>query len=145
MTKTQSANLLKLTPFQTWILADRPEDCLEQNLEEYYSELSTEKASNIVGSVTAMLRTRYHNPTDKGKEHLGYLASTIDVDQLTEHQRYVLEDMYSGSTICAQVWHLRDDPDPRERLIYAHCNRSIHILCRKFEAAGLDASFIPDA
>ena len=131
---------IKLTPFQTWLLADRPEDCLEENLREQNPELSEEKLRLVVWSVTRLFR--YSRDTSKG--HLGYLASTIDVYALSRHQRDVLEDCFSGSTVCCQVAHLHDNPDPKERALYWHAVRSVHCIADKFRKAGLESRFIPD-
>ena len=130
---------IKLTAFQTWLLADRPEDCLEQNLSEQNPELSEEQVEELVYSVTRLFRHR------KGKGHQGYVASTIDVYTLSLHQRAVLEDCFSGSTVCGRVAHLWDDPDPKERALYQSAVRSVHCIADKFRKAGLESSFIPDA
>ena len=130
---------IKLTPFQTWLLADRPEDCLAENLSQQNPELSDEQVWELVGSVTSLFRYK------EGKGHLGYVASTIDVYTLSLLQRDVLQDCFSGSTVCGQVVHLSDDPDPKERAIYWSANRAVHIIARKFAEVGLESSFIPDA
>lgn len=130
---------IKLTPFQTWLLADRPEDCLAENLSQQNPELSDEQVWELVGSVTSLFRYK------EGKGHLGYVASTIDVYTLSLLQRDVLQDCFSGSTVCGQVVHLSDDPDPKERAIYWSANRAVHIISRKFAEVGLESSFIPDA
>ena len=130
---------IKLTPFQTWLLADRPEDCLEENLSQQNPELSYEQVSELVGSVTSLFRHK------SGKGHLGYVASTIDVYTLSLLQRSVLQDCFSGSTVCGQVFDLHDAEDPKERAIYWSANRAVHIIARKFAEVGLESSFIPDA
>lgn len=129
---------LKLSATQNRILADRPDDCLEENLREQNPELSEEQVRELVGSVTGLFRYK------SGKGHLDYVASTIDVYTLSLLQRSVLEDCFSGSTVCGQVAHLFDDPDPKERLVYANAKRSIHTIARKFREVGLHVSFIPD-
>ena len=130
---------IKLTPFQTWLLADRPEDCLVENLREQLPSLSEELAWDLVGSVTRLFRYK------SGKGHQGYVASTIDTYMLTIHQRGILEDCFSGSTVCGQVAHLSDDPDPKERAIYWSAHRAVHIIAEKFRKVGLESRFIPDA
>ena len=129
---------IKLTPFQTWLLADRPEDCLEQNLSEQNPELTEEQVQNEVWAVQRLFRHA------RGRGHHGYLASTIDTYRLSRHQRSVLEDCFSGSTVCGQVAHLWDDPDPKERALYQSAVRSVHCIADKFRKAGLESSFIPD-
>ena len=150
-------NLLKLSAYQTWILADRPEDCLEENLRHACQDgqfplMSEEEIAEHVGSVTGLFKLQVY--TQKKGTHPGfrtcwnqshfYAPTTIDVDGLTDIQRYVLEDAFSGSTFCGQVAHLFDHPDPKERLRYANAKRSMHIIGRKFRECGLQGDFIPD-
>lgn len=135
---------LKLSPFQTFVLADRPEDCLEENLREqvkdgYLPHLTEKQISSEVNALKDLFRY------SSGKGYEGYLASTIDTYTLTVHQRAVLEDCFSGSTICGRVSHLWDSPDAKERALYYSSKRSIHIIARKFDAVGLESTFIPDA
>ena len=129
---------IKLSPFQTWLLADRPEECLEENLREQNPELSEELVRALVGSVTGLFRYK------SGKGHLGYVASTIDTYRLTIHQRAILEDVFSGSTVCGQVSHLWDSPFATERALCQSAKRSVHIIADKFRRVGLESSFIPD-
>ena len=136
--------LLKLSPFQTFVLADRPEECLEENLREqvkdgYLPHLTEKQISSEVNALKGLFRY------SSGKGYEGYLASTIDTYTLTVHQRAVLEDCFSGSTICGRVSHLWDSPDAKERALYYSSNRSIHIIARKFDEVGLESTFIPDA
>jgi len=134
---------LKLSPFQTFVLADRPDDCLEENLGNRVEggdvpHLTEEQISSEVNAVKALFRY------SKGKGYCGYLASTIDTYKLTIHQRYILEDCFSGSTICGQVSDLMDSDDAKERAAYFSSKRAIHIIARKFSEVGLESSFIPD-
>jgi len=79
-----------------------------------------------------------------GKGYSGYLASTIDTYKLTIHQRYILEDCFSGSTVCGSVAHLMDSDCAKERALYFSAKRAVHIIARKFSEVGLESSFIPD-
>lgn len=131
---------LKLTAYQTCLLADRPEDCLEENLREQNPELNREQSWGVVNSVTRLFRIS-DDPRING---YSYLASTIDTYTLSLLQRSVLEDCFSGSTVCGQVSHLWDSPFATERALYQSAKRSVHIIADKFRRVGLESSFIPD-
>ena len=109
--------------------------------------MTDDEISEQVGSVTGLFQMKpkaFSGLPSTWKPAEQYHPTTIDVDGLTDIQRYVLEDAFSGSTVCGQVAHLVDDPDPKERLIYANAKRSMHIIGRKFRECGLQGDFIPD-
>ena len=134
---------LKLSPFQAFVLADRPDDCLWEHLREAVEDgdlphLTEDQIISAVESVKALFRY------SDGKGYCGYLASTIDTYKLTIHQRYILEDCFSGSTVCGSVAHLMDSDDAKERALHFSAKRAVHIIARKFSEVGLESSFIPD-
>lgn len=135
------SRFLKLSPFQTFVLADRPDDCLEENLWNavHYGDvpiLTDEQVRSEVGAVKGLFRR------SSGKGYCGYLTSTIDTYKLTIHQRTILEDCFSGSTICGRI---AEPSNPSEAAAYRNAVRSMHIIARKFAEVGLNSSHIPDA
>ena len=125
-------NILKLSPYQASILADRPEDCVEQSLFDQVVPLTKEEEQSIrqaVARLTELLGETY----TPGK--ITYRPRPIDVDLLTDFERAALLDCWEGSTIdrMEDEWH--DDP-----LAVSRLKRSMVALHGKLQAAGFNPS-----
>ena len=128
---------LKLSGYQASILEDRPDCCIVEALENLVKDgvlkLSDEEIESEIASVKAMFKC-----DAKGQ----IKPVTIDTYRLTLAQRRVLEDCFSGSTVCGQM---AEPLNPSEAAAYRNAVRSMHIIARKFSEVGLNSSFIPDA
>ena len=128
-------NILKLSPYQASILADRPEDCVEQSLSDQVGTdgvpLTDEQQQSIRQAVARLpeLLGETYTPTK-----IIYKPRPIDVDLLTVVERAALLDCYDGSTIDRMVdeW---DDP-----LAVSRLRRSMVALHGKLQAVGFNPS-----
>ena len=129
-------NILKLSPYQASILADRPEDCVEQSLSDQVGTdgvpLTDEQQQSIRQAVARLPELLGETYTST---EIIYKPRPIDVDLLTWFERAALQDCYEGSTIdrMADEWH--DDP-----LAVSRLRRSMVALHDKLQAAGFNPS-----
>lgn len=137
---------IDLTAFQTFALADRPEDCIEESLKEEINAkrlpfINIEEFKTEIESAKKLFKMN-----EKQKQnYAGYIKSRIDVYKLTKHQRFVLTDCLCASTICAQVSHLSESPFPEEQRIYSNAKKTLRLIQKKFAETGLVVDWIPDA
>ena len=129
-------NILKLSPYQASILADRPECCIEQSLTDQVGTdgvpLTKEEEQSIRQAVARqpeLLGETY------GPGEITYKPRPIDVDLLTDIERAALLDCYEGSTIdrMEDEWH--DEP-----LAVSRLRRSKVSLHGKLQAVGFNPS-----
>ena len=125
-------NILKLSPYQASILADRPEECVEQCLFDQVVPLTKEEEQSIRQAV-ARLPELLGETYTPGK--ITYRPRPIDVDLLTDIERAALLDCWEGSTIdrMEDEWH--DDP-----LAVSRLKRSMVALHGKLQAVGFNPS-----
>ena len=128
-------NVLKLTPYQASILADRPECCVEQCLTDTVGndgEPLTEQQQQSIRQAVARLPELLGETYTPGK--VTYKPRPIDVDLLTVIERAALLDCWEGSTIDRMVdeW---DDP-----LAVSRLRRSMVALHDKLQAVGFNPS-----
>ena len=129
-------NILKLSPYQASILADRPECCVEQSLTDQVGTdgvpLTEEQQQSIRQAVARLpeLLGETYTPTK-----IIYKPRPIDVDLLTVIERAALLDCWEGSTIdrMTDEWH--DDP-----LAVSRLKRSLVALHGKLQAVGFNPS-----
>ena len=129
-------NILKLSPYQASILADRPECCVEQSLTDLVGTdgvpLTDEQQQSIRQAVARLpeLLGETYTPTK-----IIYKPRPIDVDLLTVVERAALLDCWEGSTIdrMEDEWH--DDP-----LAVSRLRRSMFALRGKLQAVGFNPS-----
>ena len=110
-------NVLKLTPYQASILADRPECCVEQCLTDMVGndgEPLTEQQQQSISQAVARLPELLGETYTPGK--VTYKPRPIDVDLLTVIERAALLDCWEGSTIDRMVDEWIDDPLAVSRL-----------------------------
>lgn len=129
-------NILKLTPYQASILADRPEECVEQCLTDTIGkdgEPLTEQQQQSISRAVARLPELLGETYTPGK--ITYRPRPIDVDLLTDIERAALLDCWEGSTIdrMEDEWH--DDP-----LAVSRLRRSMVALHGKLQAVGFNPS-----
>ena len=129
-------NILKLTPYQASILADRPECCVEQSLTDQVGTDGvplTEEEEQSIRQAVARLPELLGETYEPGKTV--YKPRPIDVDLLTWIERAALQDCYEGSTIdrMEDEWH--DDP-----LAVSRLRRSMFALRGKLQAVGFNPS-----
>ena len=128
-------NILKLSPYQASILADRPEECVEQSLIDQVDqpgEPAPEAAHQAIRQAVARLPELLGETYGPGKTV--YKPRPIDVDLLTVVERAALLDCWEGSTIDRMVdeW---DDP-----LAVSRLRRSMVALPDKLHAVGFNPS-----
>ena len=129
-------NILKLSPYQASILADRPECCVEQSLTDQVGTdgvpLTEEQQQSIRQAVARLPELLGETYTST---EIIYKPRPIDVDLLTAVERAALLDCYEGSTIdrMEDEWH--DDP-----LAVSRLRRSMVALHDKLQAAGFNPS-----
>ena len=128
-------NILKLSPYQASILADRPECCVEQSLTDQVGTDGvplTEEEEQSIRQAVARLPELLGETYEPGKTV--YKPRPIDVDLLTWIERAALQDCYEGSTIDRMVdeW---DDP-----LAVSRLRRSMFALRGKLQAVGFNPS-----
>ena len=125
-------NILKLTPYQASILADRPDDCIEQCLFDQVVPLTEEEEQSIRQAVARLPELLGETYT---QGEITYRPRPIDVDLLTDFERAALLDCWEGSTIdrMEDEWH--DDP-----LAVSRLKRSMVALHGKLQAAGFNPS-----
>ena len=129
-------NILKLTPYQASILADRPEDCVEQSLSDQVGTdgvpLTDEQQQSIRQAVARLpeLLGETYEPSKTV-----YRPRPIDVDLLTKIERAALMDCWEGSTIDRMVDEWIDDP-----LAVSRLKRSMVALHGKLQAVGFTPS-----
>jgi len=128
-------NILKLSPYQASILADRPECCVEQCLTDTVGndgEPLTEQQQQSIRQAVARLPELLGETYTPGK--VTYKPRPIDVDLLTVIERAALLDCWEGSTIDRMVdeW---DDP-----LAVSRLRRSMVALHDKLQAVGFNPS-----
>ena len=129
-------NVLKLTPYQASILADRPEDCVEQSLSDQVGTDGvplTDEQQQSIRQAVARLPELLGETYEPGKTV--YRPRPIDVDLLTNIERAALLDCWEGSTIdrMEDEWH--DDP-----LAVSRLRRSMVALHDKLQAVGFNPS-----
>ena len=129
-------NILKLSPYQASILADRPEECVEQCLTDTIGndgEPLTEQQQQSISRAVARLPELLGETYTPGK--ITYRPRPIDVDLLTDIERAALLDCWEGSTIdrMEDEWH--DDP-----LAVSRLRRSMVALHGKLQAVGFNPS-----
>ena len=129
-------NILKLTPYQASILADRPEECVEQCLTDTIGkdgEPLTEQQQQSISRAVARLPELLGETYTPGK--ITYRPRPIDVDLLTDIERAALLDCWEGSSIdrMEDEWH--DDP-----LAVSRLRRSMVALHGKLQAVGFNPS-----
>lgn len=129
-------NILKLTPYQASILADRPEECVEQSLSDLVGTdgvpLTDEQRQSISQAVARL-------PELLGETYTAtktvYKPRPIDVDLLTVVERAALLDCWEGSTIDRMTDEWIDDP-----LAVSRLKRSMVALHGKLQAVGFNPS-----
>ena len=127
------ANLLKLTPYQTAYLADRPADCVVECVCDIYGVKDSEAVCAADDHIESLLRY------DHGKNK--YKAVTINVDRLSDLERKCLLDRYEGSTMVGQL----GDPMPgAETLALQRALKTTYILRDKLKACGFNVRTIPN-
>ena len=125
-------NILKLTPYQASILADRPECCVEQSLFDQVVPLTKEDEQSIrqaVARLPELLGETY------GPSKITYKPRPIDVDLLTVAERAALLDCWEGSTIDRMTDEWIDDP-----LAVSRLRKSMVALHGKLQAVGFNPS-----
>ena len=129
-------NILKLSPYQASILADRPECCVEQCLTdtigndgEPLTEQQQQSISRAVARLPELLGETYE------PDKTVYRPRPIDVDLLTDIERAALLDCWEGSTIDRMVDEWIDDP-----LAVSRLRRSMVALHGKLQAVGFNPS-----
>ena len=129
-------NILKLTPYQASILADRPEDCVEQSLSDQVGTDGvplTDEQQQSIRQAVARLPELLGETYEPGKTV--YRPRPIDVDLLTNIERAALLDCWEGSTIDRMVDEWIDDP-----LAVSRLRRSMVALHGKLQAVGFNPS-----
>ena len=132
-------NILKLTPYQASILADRPDCCIEQALRDECVvgtdgvPLTEEEEQSITQAIDRLHELLGEDLTQPRK--ITYKPRPIDVDLLTVIERAALLDCYEGSTIDRMVDEWHDDP-----LAISRLRRSMVSLHSKLQAVGLNPS-----
>ena len=129
-------NILKLTPYQASILADRPEDCVEQSLSDQVGTDGvplTDEQQQSIRQAVARLPELLGETYEPGKTV--YRPRPIDVDLLTNIERAALLDCWEGSTIDRMVDEWIDDP-----LAVGRLRRSMIALRGKLQAVGFTPS-----
>lgn len=129
-------NILKLSPYQASILADRPECCVEQCLTDLVGndgEPLTEQQQQSISQAVAKLPELLGETYTAGK--VTYRPRPIDVDLLTNIERAALLDCWEGSTIDRMVDEWIDDP-----LAVSRLKRSMVALRGKLQAVGFNPS-----
>ena len=129
-------NILKLSPYQASILADRPECCVEQCLTDTVGndgEPLTEQQQQSISQAVARLPELLGETYTPGK--VTYKPRPIDVDLLTDIERAALLDCWEGSTIDRMVDEWIDDP-----LAVSRLRRSMVALHGKLQAVGFNPS-----
>ena len=129
-------NILKLSPYQASILADRPDCCIEESLANAIAEPGVPLDDETVDSIAvevASLKSRFGETYEAG-EYV-YKPERIDVSTLSNLGRLALMDCWEGSTIdrMTDEWH--DDP-----LAVSRLRRSMLALRGKLQAAGFSPS-----
>ena len=129
-------NILKLSPYQASILADRPEECVEQSLIDQVDqpgEPAPEAAHQAIRQAVARLPELLGETYGPGKTV--YKPRPIDVDLLTVIERAALLDCWEGSTIDRMTDEWIDDP-----LAVSRLRRSMVALHDKLQAVGFNPS-----
>ena len=129
-------NILKLSPYQASILADRPECCVEQCLTDTVGndgEPLTEQQQQSISQAVARLPELLGETYTPGK--VTYKPRPIDVDLLTDIERAALLDCWEGSTIDRMTDEWIDDP-----LAVSRLRRSMVALHGKLQAVGFSPS-----
>ena len=129
-------NILKLSPYQASILADRPEECVEQCLTDTIGndgEPLTEQQQQSISRAVARLPELLGETYTPGK--ITYRPRPIDVDLLTDIERAALLDCWEGSTIDRMTDEWIDDP-----LAVSRLRRSMVALHGKLQAVGFNPS-----
>jgi hypothetical protein len=130
-------NILKLTPYQASILADRPEECVEQSLIDQVDQPgkpAPESVHQAIRQAVARLPELLGETYTPGK--VTYRPRPIDVDLLTNIERAALLDCWEGSTIDRMTDEWIDDP-----LAVSRLKRSLVALHGKLPAVGFNPSF----
>lgn len=129
-------NILKLTPYQASILADRPEECVEQSLSDQVGTDGvplTDEQRQSISQAVAKLGELLGETYTPGK--ITYRPRPIDVDLLTSIERAALLDCWEGSTIDRMEDEWIDDP-----LAVSRLKRSMVSLRGKLQAVGFNPS-----
>lgn len=129
-------NILKLSPYQASILADRPEECVEQSLIDQVDQPgkpAPEAAHQVIRQAVARLHELLGETYTPGK--VTYKPRPLDVDLLTVAERAALLDCWEGSTIDRMTDEWIDDP-----LAVSRLRRSMVALHGKFQAVGFTPS-----
>jgi hypothetical protein len=131
-------NILKLTPYQASILADRPDCCIEQALRDECVVGTdgvplTEEEEQCIRQAVARLPELLGETLEPRK--ITYRPRPIDVDLLTVVERAALLDCWEGSTIDRMVYEWIDDP-----LAVSRLRRSMVALHGKLQAVGFNPS-----
>lgn len=129
-------NILKLSPYQASILADRPECCVEQSLSDQVGTDGvplTEEEQQSISQAVARLPELLGETLEPRK--ITYKPRPIDVDLLTVVERAALMDCWEGSTIDRKLDEWWDDP-----LAVSRLRRSMVALHGKLQAVGFNPS-----
>jgi len=129
-------NILKLSPYQASILADRPDCCIEESLANAIAEpgvpLDDETADSIAFEVASLKRS--FGETYEAGEYV-YKPERINVITLSNLGRLALMDCWEGSTIDRMTDEWIDDP-----LAVSRLRRSMVALRGKLQAVGFNPS-----
>ena len=129
-------NILKLTPYQASILADRPDCCIEESLANAIAEPGVPLDDETVDSIAvevASLKSRFGETYEAG-EYV-YKPERINVSTLSNLERLALQDCWEGSTIDRMTDEWIDDP-----LAVSRLRRSMVALRGKLQAVGFNPS-----
>ena len=129
-------NILKLSPYQASILADRPDCCIEESLANAIAEPGVPLDDETVDSIAvevASLKSRFGETYEAG-EYV-YKPERINVSTLSNLGRLALMDCWEGSTIDRMVDEWIDDP-----LAVSRLRRSMVALHGKLQAVGFNPS-----
>ena len=129
-------NILKLSPYQASILADRPDCCIEESLANAIAEPGVPLDDETVDSIAvevASLKSRFGETYEAG-EYV-YKPEQINVSTLSNLERLALQDCWEGSTIDRMTAEWIDDP-----LAVSRLRRSMVALHDKLQAVGFNPS-----
>ena len=133
-------SVITLTRAQAEFLDDRPGECVVECMSAKFPQATDDELCNASDKIEAFFGYSYGRET----QEIAYKPKPIDVDQLSELERETLLDYLQGSTVCGQLWDSLG-MDRAAHLAYGRAKRTLTILVDKFQSAGLNVTFIPDA